>query len=147
MNRMVSLSRWVLGLIFLSAALNGWAVILGFGAFLPTSPAAEAFLGDGYLLIMVKATELICAILLLTNTLIPLTIAVLSPLVVNIFFFHIFVDAELLPLVILLSLLWGFLFWSYRDSFQPLFKAKSKPKEWKKTSKQNPSDSFRSTGE
>jgi hypothetical protein len=47
----VTISRWLLGLIFLSAALNGWAVILGLGAFLPTSPAAEAFLGNGYLLV------------------------------------------------------------------------------------------------
>jgi hypothetical protein len=123
----VSISRWLLGLIFLAAALNGWAVILGLGAFLPTSPAAEAFLGDGYLLVLVKGTELASAVLLLINRFIPLALAVLAPLVVNIFCFHLFVDPSMLPLVVLLLILWGHLLWSYRRYFRPLLTAKAEP--------------------
>ncbi|MDN4595139.1 hypothetical protein [Polycladomyces subterraneus] len=117
---MVTISRWLLGLIFLSAALNGWAVILGLGAFLPTSSAAEAFLGNGYLLVLVKGTELVAALLLVNNRFVPLALVVLAPLVVNIFCFHWFVDPGMLPLAVFLLLLWGHLVWSYRRYFLPL---------------------------
>lgn len=123
----VSISRWLLGLIFLAAALNGWAVILGLGAFLPTSPAAETFLGDGYLLVLVKGTELASAVLLLIRRFIPLALAVLAPLVVNIFCFHWFVDPGMLPLAVLLLILWGHLLWTYRRYFRPLLTAKAEP--------------------
>jgi hypothetical protein len=122
---MIAISRWLLGLLFLSAALNGWAVILGLGAFLPTSPAAEAFLGHGYLLVLVKGTELVSSLLLLTNRFVPLALAVLAPLVVNIVCFHWFVDPGMLPLAVFLLLLWGHQLWSYRQYFLPLFTAKA----------------------
>jgi len=135
----VTVSRWMLGLIFLSAALNGWAVILGLGPFLPTSPAAEAFLGNGYFLVLVKGTELVSALLLLTNRFVPLALAVLAPLVVNIFCFHWFVDPGMLPLAVFLLLLWGHLLWSYRQYFLPLITAKAELSAQKRASKSKPS--------
>jgi hypothetical protein len=135
----VTVFRWLLGLIFLSAALNGWAAILGLGAFLPTSPAAEAFLGNGYLLVLVKGTELVSALLLLINRFVPLALVVLAPLVVNIFCFHWFVDPGMLPLAVFLLLLWGHLLWSYRQYSLPLVTAKAALPAQKEVSESKPS--------
>src|SRR4051794_17023831 len=97
----------LLGGIFLGAGLNGYAVLFGFEPFAPTSPAAMEFLGDGYLLAMEKGVEIIAGILLIIRRYIPLAIVVLAGLIINILAFHIFVDSELLPLAIFITLCEG----------------------------------------
>nr|WP_010676593.1 hypothetical protein [Bacillus timonensis] len=110
----------MLGAIFLGAGLNGYAVLFGFDPFAPTSPAAMQFLGDGYLLAMEKGVEIIGGILLIIRRYVPLTLVVLAGLIVNILAFHIFVDSELLPLAILITIFEGILTWHYRDNFKGL---------------------------
>ncbi|WP_428907990.1 hypothetical protein [Niallia sp. Krafla_26] len=125
MNKWIRVCEILLGLIFLGAGLNGYAVLFGFDPFAPTSPAAMDFLGDGYLLALEKGVEIIAGILLLIGRFVPLVLTVLAGLIVNILAFHIFVDPELLLLAIFITLLEVILVWNYRDRFMGLLKSRS----------------------
>lgn len=116
----------LLGAIFLGAGLNGYAVLFGFEPFAPTSPAAMEFLGDGYLLAMEKGVEIISGFLLIIRRYVPLALVVLAGLIVNILVFHIFVDSELLPLAIIITVFEGILAWHYRENFKGLLESKPK---------------------
>jgi uncharacterized membrane protein YphA (DoxX/SURF4 family) len=122
-------SRWVLGLIFILAGLNGLVVFFGLEAFMPTSPKAMELFTMKYLLFFEKMTELILGILLIWGRFIPLALAGLSPIIANILAFHIFEDATLLPLAVILVLLEIFLLFSYRKYYQSIFEYKAKPFE------------------
>lgn len=114
-NGLLHGSRLFLGIVFLVAGINGFFVIFGLEPFIATSPEAMALFEFKYLLIDEKLLEIICGILLLTNQFIPLAIAVLSPIVANIFLLHLFLGPSLLLLATLLVL--GYLLFVYRKSF------------------------------
>ena len=118
------IAELLLGLIFLGAGMNGYAVLFGFEPFAPTSPAAMEFLGDGYFLALEKGVEIIAGTLLLIRRFVPLTLVVLASLIVNIVAFHIFIDSNLLALAILIAILEGFLVWVYRNNFKGLLASK-----------------------
>lgn len=115
----------ILGIIFLGAGLNGYIVLFGYHPILPTSPEAMEFLGDGYLLVLEKTTEIICGILLLIRRYVSLTLLILAGLIVNIFAFHLFVDHSLLPLAILLLIFEISLLWYYRENYKRILQKKS----------------------
>ncbi|MDF2680899.1 MAG: hypothetical protein K0R47_2089 [Brevibacillus sp.] len=115
-KRIPAFARVLLGLILLGAGLNGCLVIFGYPPLFPTSPAAMMLL-QGYLLVLVKSTEVICALLLLANRWVPLTLTIVAPISVNILAFHLFVDRDLLPLGLLVAGLVVLLFWAYRRYF------------------------------
>lgn len=117
-------SRIFLGLMFLVAGINGFFVVFDWEPFIATSPEAMALFEFDYLLIAEKSLEIICGILLLTNRFIPLAIAVLVPIVVNIFLLHLFLDHSLLLLATLLVLALGYLLYVYRKNFKGLLEKK-----------------------
>ncbi len=121
---MLTISRWIVGLIFLVAGINGYVVLFGWNPFIETSPEAMALFEFDYLLIIEKTLEIICGILLLTNQFFPLAIAVLAPIIANIFLLHLFLDPSLLLLAILLLVLHTYLLFSYRYSFLSLLDRK-----------------------
>lgn len=120
-------ARLLLGLLFTVFGLNG------FLHFLPSPPLTEAggaFLGAlgaaGYMFPLIKGTEVLAGILLLSNRYVPLALTLLAPVVVNIFAFHAFLSPGLaLPAVI--AALEVFLAWSYRDSFRGVLTAQATP--------------------
>jgi uncharacterized membrane protein YphA (DoxX/SURF4 family) len=118
--------RLFLGFIFLVAGLNGYFVILGLEPFIATSPDAMALFEFNYLLIVEKTIEVICGILLLVNQFIPLALAILSPIVANIFLLHLFLDPSLLPLAVLLVVTHGYSLFYYRWNFMSLLERKPK---------------------
>lgn len=121
-------ARVLLGLVFTVFGLNG------FFNFLPQPPmpeAAGAFLGalaaTGYMFPLIKGTEVVAGVLLLGNRFVPLALALLAPVVVNIVAFHAVLapGGMALPLVVLgLELT---LAWSYRDAFRSMLAARSSP--------------------
>jgi uncharacterized membrane protein YphA (DoxX/SURF4 family) len=123
-------ARHLLGLAFLVFGLNY------FLEFLPApdhvDPAAGAFLGalvSGKVLALAKAIEIAAGIALLTNRFVPLALALLAPIVVNIVLFHgVFDPAGLVvPLAIVALELW--LAWAYRDAFAPMLRASVAPRD------------------
>jgi putative oxidoreductase len=51
--------------------------------------------------------ELIPAVLLLANRYVPLALVLLGPVIVNIFFFHLFMAPSGLPMAIVVVVLWA----------------------------------------
>lgn len=121
------ISEILLGIIFLGAGFNGYLVLFGADPIMPTSPQAEELLGTGYLLALEKTIEVLCGILLIVRRYVPLALLILMPLVVNILAFHLFVDAELLPLALIIVLLSAILLWGYRRIFVSLLERKAVP--------------------
>lgn len=120
MKIFMQISRLFLGIVFLVAGINGYFVIFGMEPFIATSPEAMVLFEFNYLLIVEKTLEIICGILLLSNQFVPLAIAILSPIVVNIFLLHLFLDHSLLPLAVLIVIALGYLMYSYKESFKKI---------------------------
>jgi uncharacterized membrane protein YphA (DoxX/SURF4 family) len=127
-SKLVLVARILLGLIFFVFGLNF------FLHFIPTPPMtgpggafAGAMFATGYLFVLVKITEVVCGALLLAGRFVPLALALLAPVVVNIVCFHAFLAPSgiALPLVVLVLEL--FLAWSYRDVYRPMLAARTAP--------------------
>jgi hypothetical protein len=101
----------------------------GFLDFLPhpTGPfpqGAMAFGGalmqTGYMFPLIKGTEVLVGALLLTNVLVPLALALIAPVVVNIFAFHVFLEPDGRVLATAILAVEIYLAWSYRSAFRPM---------------------------
>jgi hypothetical protein len=73
----------------------------------------------GYLQV-IAALQVIGGVLLLVGRFVPLGLTLLGPIVVNIDLYHIFMDRSGLGMAAVVSLLWLFLLWRYRDAFSGL---------------------------
>src|SRR5215203_6940613 len=78
----------------------------------------------GYLMTLIKITELACGIAFVTGRFVPLATVVIAPVIVNIFLFHAFVDTSGLAVAVFLVFANIFLAIVNRDKFKPLFEAK-----------------------
>lgn len=79
---------------------------------------------SGYLMPLIKVTELLCGIAFVTGRFVPLATVVIAPIIVNILLFHIFVDTSGLPVAIFLLLANLFLAYANWEKFKPLLEAK-----------------------
>lgn len=113
--------RVFLGVLFLVAGVNGFFVIFGLNPFIATSPEAMSLFDFTYLLVAEKSLEVFCGLLLLSNRYVPLALAILTPLVVNIFLLHLFQDHSLLLLAIVIVVAHGILLVFYRNNFKSIF--------------------------
>lgn len=120
-------ARTLLGLVFVVFGLNG------FLHFLPQPPLPEAalpFIGGlakaGYFFPLLKGTEVIAGLLLLSGRFVPLSLTILAPIIVNIAAFHL-VLAPSLGMVVMLLALEIYLAWAHRDAFAPLLRARTAP--------------------
>ncbi|WP_077622714.1 hypothetical protein [Sediminibacillus massiliensis] len=119
--------RLFLGIVFLVAGINGYLVIFNLEPFIQTSPEAMALFEFKYLLIMEKTLEILCGMFLIMNQFVPLVISILSPIVINILFLHIFLDHSLLPLAVILLLALVYLLFCYRKNFIGIIERKPFP--------------------
>jgi len=127
-NRVPSIARLALGLAFFVFGLNG------FFHFLPQPPMsgppadfAGALFATGYMFPLIKGTEVVAGLLLLSNRYVPLALALLAPVVVNIVAFHAFLAPAGLALPIILLALQLYLARSYRYAFAPMLQARNEP--------------------
>ena len=88
----------------------------------PIKEFNEGLAASGYFMPLLKITELICGILLLSGRFVPLALVILAPIVVNIFFVHLTIAREGLPIAVIVVAMELFLAYYYRDAFAPLFK-------------------------
>ena len=120
-------ARTLLGLLFTVFGLNGF---LGFLPPPDIPPAGGAFFGalaaTGYMLPLIKGTEVLAGLALLAGRAVPLALTVLAPITVNILLFHVFLAPGLgVPLLVLGLQL--FLAWSYRSSFRGVLNVSARP--------------------
>jgi uncharacterized membrane protein YphA (DoxX/SURF4 family) len=127
-NKLPTVARYLLGLAFFVFGLNG------FLHFIPQPPMngppanfAGALLASGYFFPLLKATEVAASLLLLSNRYVPLALAVLAPVLINIVAFHAFLAPAGLALPIVLIVTEVYLARSYRDAFAPMLQAQNAP--------------------
>jgi uncharacterized membrane protein YphA (DoxX/SURF4 family) len=87
----------------------------------PSGEFIGAMAATGYLQ-AIAAFQVVGGLLLLIGR-VPLGLTLLGPVIVNIVFFHIFMDRSGLGVAAIVSLLSLFLLWRYRDSFAGLLQA------------------------
>jgi hypothetical protein len=121
-------ARLALGGAFLIFGLNGFFQFLPPPAE-PPPPGAMAFGGallqTGYMFPLIKGTEVLASLLLLSGRYVPLALTLLAPIVVNIVAFHVFLAPGVGPLVIAFTLLalGIYLAWTERAIFSPFFQS------------------------
>jgi uncharacterized membrane protein YphA (DoxX/SURF4 family) len=127
-NKLPTVARYLLGLAFFVFGLNG------FLHFIPQPPISGppanffgAMLATGYLIPLVKGTEVVAGLLLLSNRFVPLALTLLAPVLVNIVAFHVFLEPAALALPIVLLVTEIYLARSYRDAFAPMLHAQNAP--------------------
>ena len=128
MKILTHISRFLLGLIFLVFGLNGF---LHFIPMPPPSGAAGQFLGSMFVtkyLLFVFAIQLIGGVLLLISRYVPIALAILGPIIVNILLFHGLMNPAGLGLALLVTILWGIVFVSVKSSFAGIFQARVETK-------------------
>lgn len=119
------IARILMGLVFFVFGLNGFLQFMPKPDKLPDLIVAMA--QSGYMLQLVAGTQVVAGALLLLNRFVPLALALIAPVVVNIFLFHIFIAPEGLVIAIVVCALELWLAWSYRAAFAPMLAAKVTP--------------------
>jgi len=118
------IARYLAGVIFLIMGLNGF---LHFIPFPPPPGIAGQFMGALYVshyLWVIFAFQVIAGVLLLVNRYVPLAVAVLAPVIVNILSFHALMAPSGLPLALLVAVLWAVIFVDVRPAFAGLFQSR-----------------------
>ena len=119
-----TISRYLLGVIFLTFGLNGF---LHFIPMPPPAGVAGQFFGALFvsrLYVVIFALQVVPAILLLVNRYVPLALTILGAVIFNILCFHIFMAPAGLPLAIFVAVLWTLTFINVRQAFSGLFQSR-----------------------
>jgi len=124
MKILTIIARVLVGLIF---AVFGSNIFLHF---IPMPPLPATLAGDfskalmeSHYIYVVGLLQVIGGLLLLIGRYVPLGLTLLGPVIVNILLFHIFLEPSGLPMAIVVSLLFVFLLWRYRDAFSGILRA------------------------
>src|SRR6266446_8051062 len=119
-----TVARYLAGVIFLGFGLNGF---LHFIPLPPPDGVAGQFMGAlfvSHYLTLIFGLQVIAAVLLLANRYVPLALAVLAPVIVNILCFHALMAPSGLPLALFVAVLWAVIFVDVRPAFTGLFQSR-----------------------
>src|SRR6201998_4973190 len=119
-----TIAQYLAGTIFLIFGLNGF---LHFIPLPPPSGVAGQFMGAlfvSHYLTLIFALQVIGGVLLLANRYVPLALAILAPVIVNILSFHALMAPSGLPLAIVVAVLWALIFVNVRPAFAGLFQSR-----------------------
>src|SRR5580700_1813211 len=124
------IARILMGLAFFVFGLNG------FFHFIPQPKDAMpegvmalmgGFMKSGYMMPLIFGTQTLVGVLLLINCFVPLALALIAPVIVNIIAFHVFLMPSTIAPGIVVLVLEIYLAWSYRRVFAPMLACKVKP--------------------
>jgi len=101
------IARILMGLVFFAAGLAG---LLNLAPVPPDLPERlqtfnAGLMATGYFMTLLKLTEVVCGLLLISGFFVPLALVVLAPIVLNIFFVHTFLEPSGMPLAVILGAL------------------------------------------
>ncbi|HEY1470467.1 MAG TPA: hypothetical protein VGF61_15600 [Candidatus Acidoferrum sp.] len=122
------IARILLGLIFVFFGSNAFLHFLPMPP-MPPSPA-ERFLTslvESRYVLVIGGAQVLGGLLLLINRYVPLALTILGAVIVNIISYHVFMAPAGVSLAVLVTILWAFLFYSYRQHFTTLFAQRAQP--------------------
>lgn len=118
-----TIARYLMGLIFVVFGLNK------FFNFIPSPPLPGGVAGqfmNAFIVtkwaMLVGAFEVVGGLFLLANRFVPLALAFLAPVIVNILFVNATMTQQGLPAGIIVTLCWLLVYFRVRSEFAPLFK-------------------------
>jgi putative oxidoreductase len=120
-----TVSRYLLGFLFTVFGLNGFLHFIPQPP--PAAPLAQQFMMSAFAshyMVVVFLVQIVGGLLLLSGRFVPLAIAMLAPVLVNILNFHITMDPGNIGVGAFATLLWIVLFVRYRQSFSALFQTR-----------------------
>jgi uncharacterized membrane protein YphA (DoxX/SURF4 family) len=121
-------TRVLTGLLFATTGLNGFLMFMPAPDPSTMAPAGVAFsaalYATGYMLQLASGVQLVAGILLLAGRFVPLALAMLAPMVVNIFLFHVFLEPSGIVTAVVVAAAEIGLAWAYRDKFRPMLQAR-----------------------
>jgi hypothetical protein len=97
----------------------------------PAGGIAGQFMGALYAshyLWVIFGFQVIAGVLLLVNRYVPLAVAILAPVLVNILTFHVLMAPSGLPLAVIVAVLWVLIFIEVRPAFSGLFQSRWQPR-------------------
>lgn len=123
------ITRNLLGLVFLVFGLNGFLHFLPMP--MPTGLAGQymTVLSASHYMVPVFLLQIIGGALLLVNRYVPVALVLLGPVIVNILMYHTLMAPQGLPLALIVTALFLFVFYSVRQAFAPIFTAQVHPEE------------------
>ncbi len=126
----VTIARVLLGLMFTVFGLNGFLHFIPEPK-TPMPEGAAAFAGalmaTGYMMQLVSGTQLLSGVLLLANRFVPLALAFLAPVIVNIIAFHVFLAPASIGPGVVVTVLELYLAWAYRSAYRSMLAMKVNP--------------------
>jgi uncharacterized membrane protein YphA (DoxX/SURF4 family) len=129
-RHLTTAARLLMGLMFFVFGLNGFLNFIP----QPKTPMPEgalAFVGalmkTGYMFPLIAGTQVLVGALLLLNRFVPLALALIAPVVVNIVAFHVFLEPKGTAIALVVLALELYLAWAYRDSYRPMLAMRARP--------------------
>jgi putative oxidoreductase len=119
-----AVARYLAGVIFLVFGLNGF---LHFIPLPPPSGVAGQFMSALYVshyLTLIFGLQVVGGALLLANRFVPLALAILAPVIVNILSFPVLMSPSGLPMALFVAVLWAAIFINARPAFAGLFRSR-----------------------
>jgi putative oxidoreductase len=121
-----TVSRIILGLPFL---------VFGINYFFPFAPHPElhgaaidymtGLTKAGYFWPFLRSLEILIGIALITNRFVPLALAILAPINLQILIFHLALEPQNIPMALILALLQAFLIYRYWGYYKQIFAQKA----------------------
>ena len=85
------------------------------------------FMKSGYMMPLIFGTQTLVGALLLLNRFVPLALALVAPVIVNIIAFHVFLMPSTIAPGIVVLVLEVYLAWSYRKAYLPMLVMRARP--------------------
>jgi hypothetical protein len=107
----VVIARILMGVVFVFFGLNGFLQFLK--APLPTGLAGQFLMAlfQSRYVWFICAVQIVGGVLLLVNRYVPLALALLGPVIVNIILYHLLLNPAAAQLAVVVTILWLFLFY------------------------------------
>ena len=120
--------RVLLGVMFLVFGLNGFLNFMPAPKALPPDviTVTTGLMKGGYMAV-VSVTEIVVALLLLTNRFVPLALVLLAPIVVGILTFHIAIAPATIGPGLVVLVMELYLAWAHRGAFRTMLRPKVPP--------------------
>jgi len=123
-----TIARYLLGVIFVVFGLNGFLHFIPMP--LPPGVAGQFFtaLSVSHYFAVIFLLQLVAGVLLLAGRYVPLALAIIAPVVVNILCYHVFMAPSGLPMAVILLVLWLLAVMKVRSAFAGLFQKSASPR-------------------